>query len=98
MVEEQQDLFAEIMPPVKPKHVERLQQVQEGLPQRRGPGWGRGVEASGQGEAVAQARAGVFPGVAAVAAEPDAALERAGDVVPPGLRSGQHQAALGRVG
>ena len=37
------------------------------------------VEASGQGEAVAQDRAGVFPGVAAVAAEPDAALERAGD-------------------
>ena len=34
MVEEQQDLFAEIMPPAKPKHVERLQRVQEGLPQR----------------------------------------------------------------
>ena len=31
-MEEQQDLFSEIMPPAKPKHVERLQQVQEGLP------------------------------------------------------------------
>ena len=33
-MEEQQDLFSEIMPPAKPKHVERLQQVQEGLPAR----------------------------------------------------------------
>jgi hypothetical protein len=31
-MEEQQDLFSEIMPPVKPKHVLRLQQLQEGLP------------------------------------------------------------------
>ena len=29
---EQQDLFSEIMPPAKPRHVERMQQVQEGLP------------------------------------------------------------------
>tara|TARA_B100000676_G_scaffold312767_1_gene388812 strand:+ start:1558 stop:2496 length:939 start_codon:yes stop_codon:yes gene_type:complete len=34
MVEEQQDLFAEIMPPARPRHVERLQQVQQGLPER----------------------------------------------------------------
>ena len=33
-MEEQRDLFSEIMPPAKPKHVERLQQVQEGLPAR----------------------------------------------------------------
>jgi len=33
-MEEQQDLFSEIMPPAKPKHVERLQQLQEGLPAR----------------------------------------------------------------
>ncbi len=33
-MEEQQDLFSEIMPPAKPKHVERVQQVQEGLPAR----------------------------------------------------------------
>ena len=31
-VGEQQDLFSEIMPPAKPRHVERMQQVQEGLP------------------------------------------------------------------
>ena len=31
-MEEQQDLFAKIMPPSKPKHVERLKAVQEGLP------------------------------------------------------------------
>ena len=29
---EQQDLFSEIMPPPQPRHVERMQQVQEGLP------------------------------------------------------------------
>ena len=29
---EQQDLFSEIMPPAKPRHVERLQRIQEGLP------------------------------------------------------------------
>ena len=32
IVAEQQDLFSEIMPPAKPRHVERMQQVQEGLP------------------------------------------------------------------
>ena len=31
-MEEQPDLFAKIMPPSKPKHVERLKAVQEGLP------------------------------------------------------------------
>lgn len=29
---EQQDLFADILPPPKPRHVERLQRVQDGLP------------------------------------------------------------------
>ena len=31
-VGEQQDLFSEIMPPAKPRHAERMRQVQEGLP------------------------------------------------------------------
>ena len=29
---EQPDLFSQIMPPAKPRHAERMQQVQEGLP------------------------------------------------------------------
>jgi len=31
-MEEQQDLFSEILPPKEPKHVERLRKVQEGVP------------------------------------------------------------------
>ena len=31
-MQEQQDLFAEILPPSKPRHVDRLLRVQEGLP------------------------------------------------------------------